>query len=105
MEFNPVTKKSQLFNKRVKPSQRQMGTISNIVREQVFERSEGICERCKSQRAMQMAHLIGRKQIKHVTNLNDIIHVCIKIFMLSKHGEEWVYHANKIQYHCERSIK
>ena len=77
MEFNPVTKKSQLFNKRVKPSQRQMGTISNIVREQVFERSEGICERCKSQRAMQMAHLIGRKQIKHVTNLNDIIHVCI----------------------------
>ena len=77
MEFNPVSKKSQLFNKRVKPSQRQMGAISNIVREQVFERSEGICERCRGQRAVQMAHIIGRKQIKQVTTMNDIIHVCI----------------------------
>jgi len=77
MKFNPVSKKSQLFNKRVKPNQRQMGAISNIVREQVLERSDGICERCKEQRAVQMAHIIGRKQIKHVTNRNDIIHVCV----------------------------
>jgi hypothetical protein len=77
MEFNPVSKKEQLYNKRVKTTQRQMGAISNLVREQVFERSEGICERCKSQRAVQMAHIIGRKQIKHATNMNDIIHVCV----------------------------
>jgi 5-methylcytosine-specific restriction endonuclease McrA len=72
-----ISKKDQLYKKRIKPTQRQMGAISNIVREVVYERSNGICERCSSQRAVHMAHLIGRKQINHVTNENDLWHLCV----------------------------
>jgi 5-methylcytosine-specific restriction endonuclease McrA len=72
-----ISKKDQLYNKRVKTTQRQKGAISNQVRELVYERSNGICERCISQRAMQMAHLIGRKQIDHVTTENDLWHLCV----------------------------
>jgi NAD-dependent dihydropyrimidine dehydrogenase PreA subunit len=72
-----ISKKDQLYKKRIKPTQRQMGAISKNVREMVYERSNGICERCSSQRAVHMAHLIGRKQINHVTNENDLCHLCV----------------------------
>ena len=72
-----ISKKQQLYNKRIKPTQRQMGAISTSIREIVQERSSGICERCSSQRAMHMAHIIGRKQIDHVTTEKDLLHVCV----------------------------
>lgn len=25
-----------------------------------------------------------------------------RIFILTKKGEKWVYHANKIEYHCKK---
>lgn len=71
------SKQQQTSKKRIKPTQRQKGNINNSIREQVKERSNDVCERCRSQRATQMAHLVGRKQINHVTSANDIIHVCI----------------------------
>jgi hypothetical protein len=43
----------------------------------VYERSNGICERCSSQRAVQMAHVISRKRIEHVTTANDLLHLCV----------------------------
>jgi len=73
----PYPKSEQLATKRIKPTQRQKGNISNKVREQVFERSNGVCERCRSQRATQMAHITSRKQIDHITTDKDLIHVCI----------------------------
>ena len=72
-----ISKKQQLFKKRIKPTQRQMGAISNQVRELVYERSDGICERCSSQRATQMAHIIGRKQLNHMTTEKDLLHLCV----------------------------
>lgn len=72
-----ISKKQQLFKKRIKPTQRQKGAISNKVRQQVKERSNGICERCSSNRATDMAHIIGRKQIDHVTTEKDLLHVCV----------------------------
>lgn len=73
----PISKKQQLFKKRIKPTQRQKGNISRIVRNNVHERSNSVCERCKSQRATQMAHLIGRKHIDHVTSEKDLLHLCV----------------------------
>ena len=73
----PFPKSKQITKTRIKPTQRQMGNISKNVREQVFERSNGVCERCDSQRALQMAHTIGRKQINHVTTAEDLLHVCV----------------------------
>lgn len=72
------TKKQQVSKRRIKPTQRQKGNISSTTREQVFSRSNGICERCRSQRATQMAHIIGRKQIDHVTTERDLLHVCVQ---------------------------
>ena len=72
-----ISKKQQLFKKRIKPTQRQIGAISNQVRELVYERSDGICERCSSQRATQMAHIIGRKQLNHMTTEKDLLHLCV----------------------------
>jgi hypothetical protein len=63
--------------RRIKPSQKQMGNISKNVRTIVSERSNGVCERCNRQRATQMAHLIGRKQLTHMTTEKDLLHVCI----------------------------
>lgn len=71
------TKKQQVAKQRIKPTQRQMGNISIKVRNQVKERSEGICEVCRSQQALQMAHIIGRKQIDHITTDKDLLHVCV----------------------------
>lgn len=73
----PYPKSKQVAKTRVKPTQRQKGTISNKVRQEVFERSGGACERCDSQRALHMAHIIGRKQIDHVTIEGDLVHVCV----------------------------
>ena len=67
----------QLIKKRIKPTQRQMGNISKKVRELVKERSNGICERCNRQRATQMAHLIGRKQLNTVTTDRHLLHLCV----------------------------
>jgi hypothetical protein len=75
-QFNPCTKESQLFNKSQKLSQKQLGDISQKVDKEVKERSGGICERCRSARATERAHLIGRKQIKHKTTAKDIWHLC-----------------------------
>jgi hypothetical protein len=74
--YNPVSKESQLHRVRIKPTQKQMGDISQKVDKEVKERSGGICERCRAARATERAHLIGRKQIKHKTTAKDIWHLC-----------------------------
>jgi hypothetical protein len=78
--FNPVTKESQLHNKRIKPTQKQMGDISPKVRKEVKERSSGLCEvrkKCLGSQGVQLAHLIGRKQLKHKTTAKDLLDSCI----------------------------
>jgi hypothetical protein len=73
----PFPKSKQLAKRRIKPTQRQKGNIRSSIREQVQERSSGVCERCRSQRATQMAHITSRKQIDHVTTDKDLLHVCV----------------------------
>lgn len=63
--------------KRIKPTQRQLGEISNKVRKQVAERSSGVCELCHTLRAVQMAHIVGRKQLTELTTAKLLLHVCI----------------------------
>lgn len=62
---------------RIKPTQRQMGEISNKVRKQVAERSSGVCELCHTLGAVQMAHIIGRKQLTELTTAKTLLHVCL----------------------------
>jgi heterodisulfide reductase subunit B len=64
-----------------KPTQRQLGEISNKVREEVKERSEGLCEvkiKCLGNRAYEMAHITSRKQLTHKTTAADILHSCVE---------------------------
>ena len=75
--YNPITKASQTASKRIKPTQKQMGDITPKVRKEVRERSGGLCERCHNSPAVQMAHLIGRKQLKERTTAKLLKHVCI----------------------------
>jgi hypothetical protein len=72
------TKHSQIQSTRVKLTQRQMGDISAVVDKQLKERSGGICERCRSARATERAHIIGRKHLTHKTTVNDLLHLCTK---------------------------
>lgn len=81
LPFRPYSKAEQLRSKRVKPTQRQMGEISPRVRQQVKERSNDVCEvlmRCDGARAHEMAHITGRKQLKHRTTAADILHACVE---------------------------
>lgn len=75
-----ITKEQQLFKKRQKPTQKQMGDISANVRKAVRERSGGVCEvrkRCDGATAAEMAHITGRKQISHRTTAEDLLDSCI----------------------------
>lgn len=73
----PYSKEQQLYSKRIKPTQRQMGEISPKVDKQLKERSGGMCELCTAARAVQRAHITGRKQIDRRTTVEDLIHVCL----------------------------
>lgn len=75
--MNEYPKDKQISSRRVKLTQRQKGEISHAVRLQVWERSNGACEMCDAQRAVQMAHITSRKRIEHKTTKKDLIHVCI----------------------------
>lgn len=65
-----ITKEQQTAKKRIKRTQRQRGDIRPKVRQEVRERSKGICEvrkRCNGAQAVQQAHLIGRRLIEETT--------------------------------------
>jgi heterodisulfide reductase subunit B len=77
--YNPVPKSNQLYHKRTKPTQRQMGDISTKVRNEVKKRSLSLCEvmvKCMGVEATDMAHITGRKQLKHKTTAKDVLHAC-----------------------------
>jgi 5-methylcytosine-specific restriction endonuclease McrA len=77
----PYTKQQQLYNKRQKPTQRQMGEISQTVRDAVKRRSRGVCEvcrRCNGAEALQMAHITSRKHLTHRTGPEDLLHSCVE---------------------------
>lgn len=81
LPFQPYPKSAQLKSKRIKPTQRQMGEISQKVRQEVKERSGGVCEvrrLCKGTQALHMAHITGRKQLNHRTTASDILHACVE---------------------------
>lgn len=78
--YNPYPKSKQVAKQRIKPTQRQMGDISPKVRKEVKQRSNDKCEvmaRCNGTAAVHMAHIIGRKQLTHVTTAADILHACL----------------------------
>ena len=71
--LNPVPKPSF---KRNKPTRRQRGDIRPSVRRELHERSNGICERCKSARAVEAAHTLRRMDIRVKTTVEDLCHAC-----------------------------
>lgn len=75
-KFEPYSKEQQLKRKRVKPTQKQMGDISDRVTEELKKRSHGICEACGKAKATDRAHLTGRKQLDHKTEVHDLAHLC-----------------------------
>lgn len=79
-------------HKRNKPTARQRGAISSKVRQQLAERSQGVCERCRSARAVHAAHLVRRWKLDKTT-LNDLAHLCIACHQWadgSKEGRQWL---------------
>lgn len=75
-DFRPYPKSQQVKSKRVKPTQRQKGDISDPVDALLKERSQGVCEACGSARAIDRAHLTGRTHIDHRTQVYDLAHLC-----------------------------
>lgn len=76
--MNEYSKEKQLKSKRIKLTQKQKGDISPQVRLEVWERSNGACEMCDRNRAVQMAHITSRVRIEHKTTKKDLIHVCVE---------------------------
>ncbi|MVP00382.1 hypothetical protein EDM21_12750 [Paenibacillus sp. N10] len=73
------SKEKQIKSRRIKPTQRQMGEISPKVDRELKERSQDICEvqkRCNGARAIERAHITGRKQLSHRTRAVDLLHAC-----------------------------
>ena len=73
-DYNPAPKPGKTV--RVKPTQRQLGEISAKVDKELKARSGDVCEICKRARAVERAHIIGRKQLMHKTTVNDLLHLC-----------------------------
>jgi len=72
------SKEKQLYSNRIRPTQKKKGSISDKVRREIKQRSDGVCERCDANRAVHMAHIISRKNINHVTTSKDLLHLCIQ---------------------------
>nr|WP_245583027.1 hypothetical protein [Paenibacillus daejeonensis] len=66
----------QTKSSRQKPTQRQLGEISKAVDAELKERSGYVCERCRKARAVERAHITGRKQLSHKTTVTDLLHLC-----------------------------
>lgn len=80
-DYRPISKSDQTKSQRIKPTQRQLGEITPKVRAEVKERSGGLCEvqkRCTGARGIQLAHLIGRKQLMWKTTAQDLLNSCIE---------------------------
>lgn len=77
-DFLPAPKPTKW--KKIKPTQKQLGDISDKVDKQLKARSKGICEvriKCKGSQAIQRAHTKGRRTIDHKTTVDDLFHACV----------------------------
>lgn len=77
-EFNPAPKPDKPV--RQKPTQKQMGDISDKVDKQLKARSKGLCEvreKCKGAPAAERAHMTGRRTIQRKTTVDDLLHACL----------------------------
>jgi hypothetical protein len=90
-------KEDILKSKRIKPSQRQMGDISPKVDKQLKERSGGMCELCTAARAVQRAHITGRKQIDRRTTVEDLLHVCVPCHKWLDESVEGIRHRKALR--------
>ena len=63
-------------HKRNKPRARTRGAISPKVRQQLKERSQGVCERCSKAEAVHAAHLERRWKLERTT-VQDLAHLCV----------------------------
>ena len=80
LPFSPYPKEKQLFRRRIKPTQKQLGAISPTVDRELKQRSKGICElriRCNGAKATERAHTMGRRIISHKTTVEDLFHLCV----------------------------
>lgn len=94
------SKDQQLRSKRIKSTQKQLGDISPKVRKEVRERSEGICEvrvKCAGARAVQQAHIIGRKQLTHKTTAADLLDSCIACHKWLDETPEGIRYKRKLR--------
>jgi hypothetical protein len=96
----PFSKERQLHSIRVKPTQKQMGSISPKVRKEVRERSGGVCEiqmQCDGAFAVEQAHLTGRKQINHKTTAEDLKDSCVACHRWLDNTVEGIRYRNKLR--------
>jgi hypothetical protein len=64
-------------HKRAKKTAKQRGAISQKVRRELKERSDGICERCRSRVAVHAAHITRRWKLAETT-VDDLLHLCLE---------------------------
>ena len=100
MNFEYLPSPKPTKSKRVKPTQRQMGAISANVRKAVKERSQGICEVkvcCNGHRAVQQAHITGRKQLTARTTAEDLLDSCIACHKFLDETPEGIRYKRKLR--------
>jgi len=88
--FNPVPKPN--FPRR-KPTAKQRGAVTTKVRQQLYERSGGYCERCGYSGQLQAAHVTRRWKIEGRTTVNDLLHLCVKCHIWADNtaeGRAWL---------------
>ena len=72
------SKAQQLKSKRIKPKQADLTRITNKARQEVYRRSEGLCERCgrHSNWGMQVAHLHSAGQLGSGSQPWNLVLLC-----------------------------
>lgn len=93
-------KSKQLYSRRVKPTQKQMGDISPKVRKQVRERSGGVCEvreKCDGAFAVQQAHITGRNHLTHRTTPDDLLDSCLACHNWLDQKVDGIRHKRKLR--------
>nr|WP_036710452.1 hypothetical protein [Paenibacillus pinihumi] len=97
-DFNPAPKPQH--KRGAKLTQKQKGDISTSVDAELKARSNNKCElrkRCKGDKAVQRAHITGRKQLDHKTTIDDLFHVCLACHKWLDETAEGIRYKRKLR--------
>jgi hypothetical protein len=97
----PYSKESQLSHKRNKPRRATISELSTKETKRLYERSNGVCERCDRARGTDRAHCDRRRNHTSAPVAEQFAHLCRDCHVWvdgSRIGREWLLRKEEENY-------